>query len=151
MKTNIRKGNESDIAIIAGFQIKMALETENLALDPKSVEKGVQYFFDHQGTGFYLIAESKDLVCGCLLVQNEWSDWRNCFVWWIHSVYVLPEYRKNGIFALMYNYLKEKVEQNEELGGLRLFVDKTNIRAQKVYEKMGMNGDHYLLYEWMIR
>lgn len=151
MKINIRKGRESDVAMIAEFQIKMALETEDLVLDPKSVLKGVQYFFDHSGTGFYLIAESKDEVCGCLLVQNEWSDWRNCFVWWIHSVYVLPAYRKNGIFALMYNHLKEKVEQNEELGGLRLFVDKTNLRAQKVYEKMGMNGDHYLLYEWMIR
>jgi len=32
---------------------------------------------------------------------------------------------------------------------LRLYVDKRNIRAQQVYESLGMNGEHYTTYEWM--
>jgi len=28
-------------------------------------------------------------------------------------------------------------------------VDKTNKNAQKTYENVGMNGEHYQLFEWM--
>jgi hypothetical protein len=35
------------------------------------------------------------------------------------------------------------------LMGLRLYVDKHNKSAQEVYEKLGMNKDHYELYEWL--
>jgi hypothetical protein len=34
-------------------------------------------------------------------------------------------------------------------GGLRLYVDTTNIRAQAVYAALGMNGDHYCVFEDM--
>ena len=30
---------------------------------------------------------------------------------------------------------------------IRLYVDKTNFRAQKVYQKLGMAECHYLMYE----
>ncbi|MBE0641297.1 MAG: GNAT family N-acetyltransferase, partial [Bacteroidales bacterium] len=80
---------------------------------------------------------------------REWSDWRNGWVWWIQSVYVLPEYRGKGVYAEMYAYLKEIVVRNTEVLGLRLYVDQRNVQACKVYERLGMNGDHYSLYEWM--
>jgi hypothetical protein len=41
------------------------------------------------------------------------------------------------------------VEADASLGGLRLYVDKRNISAQIVYESLGMNGEHYQLYEWL--
>jgi ribosomal protein S18 acetylase RimI-like enzyme len=31
--------------------------------------------------------------------------------------------------------------------GLRLYVDKSNVRAQQVYQAMGMNGEHYSVFE----
>jgi ribosomal protein S18 acetylase RimI-like enzyme len=34
-------------------------------------------------------------------------------------------------------------------GGLRLYVDTTNTRAQQVYASLGMNGDHYRVFEDM--
>ena len=34
-------------------------------------------------------------------------------------------------------------------GGVRLYVDKTNTNAQRVYSKLGMNGEHYQLFEYM--
>jgi hypothetical protein len=33
--------------------------------------------------------------------------------------------------------------------GLRLYVDERNTRAQKVYKALGMNGDHYRVFEAM--
>jgi ribosomal protein S18 acetylase RimI-like enzyme len=145
----IRPGLLFDIATIADFQIKMALESENMNLDPAIVDKGVSAVFDDPSKGKYWVAESHGEVIGCLLTVAEWSDWRNGTVLWIHSVYVLPEKRQQGVYKALYQHLKEMVQASPEYRGLRLYVDKTNLRAQKVYESLGMTGEHYHLYEWM--
>ena len=145
----IRPGLLFDIPVIADYQIKMALETENMKLDPPTVDKGVSAVFDDPSKGKYWLAEADGKVVGCLLTVPEWSDWRNGTVLWIHSVYVPPEYRQHGVYKKLYTHLKEMVQTSPEYRGLRLYVDKSNINAQKVYEALGMSGEHYHLYEWM--
>lgn len=49
----------------------------------------------------------------------------------------------------MYAHIQNLVKENENIRGIRLYVDKTNIGAQKTYENTGMNGEHYQLFEWM--
>lgn len=150
MSITIRPGLLFDIETIADFQVKMAFETENgLKLDPPTVIKGVTAVIDDPSKGKYWIAEISGDVAGCLLTVPEWSDWRNGTVLWIHSVYVKPEYRKNGVYKALYQHLKNIVAESNDLRGLRLYVDKTNIRAQQVYQNLGMNGEHYHLFEWM--
>lgn len=145
----IRKAAASDIVQIANFQVEMAMETENFILNPLECRKGVQKLFDEPHLGYYLVAEENNELIACLLVQNEWSDWRNRMVWWIHSVYVHPDFRMMGVYKAMYEHLQAVVEDNEMLGGLRLFVDKRNISAQQAYRRLGMTDEHYLLFEWM--
>lgn len=145
----IRPGLLFDAGVIANFQIRMALETENLTLDPDTVEKGVSAVFDDPSKGKYWVAESQGEVVGCLLTVPEWSDWRNGTVLWIHSVYVLPSHRKHGVFKKLYQHLKNTVESSSDLRGLRLYVDKSNVVAQRVYESLGMSGEHYHLFEWL--
>ena len=145
----IRQAQRGDIPIIAGFQMAMALETENLTLDPDKVAKGVAAVFDKPSRGFYYVAEDKDKIAGCLLTTFEWSDWRNGTVLWIQSVYVLPDYRRQGIYAALYRYVKNLVENDPDLFGIRLYADISNTVAHKAYIKMGMNGDHYKTFEWM--
>jgi ribosomal protein S18 acetylase RimI-like enzyme len=145
----IRPGLLFDIDVIAEYQIKMALETEGLKLDPKTVGDGVSAVFDDPSKGKYWLAEADGQVVGCLLAIAEWSDWRNGTVLWIHSVYVDLQYRKNGIYTKLYEHLKKMVEESHELRGLRLYVDKSNLKAQKIYEGLGMSGEHYYLYEWL--
>ncbi len=143
----IRNAHTSDIETIAGFQAAMAMETENIKLDPETVIKGVKAVFDEPSKGFYLISEIEDEVVACLMITLEWSDWRASTIWWIQSLYVKPEWRKKGIYKNMYIHLKEKMTGNDSVGGIRLYVDKSNTRAQKVYEALGMDGEHYRLYE----
>ena len=149
MNIKIRPGLLFDIQVIADYQIKMALETENMKLDPATVELGVSAIFDDPAKGKYWLAELNGNVIGCLLTIPEWSDWRNGTVLWIHSVYVHPDHRQNGVYRSLYGHLKKMVQESKEFRGLRLYVDKTNMRAQKVYEALGMSGEHYHLYEWM--
>ena len=149
MDIKIRPGLLFDIQTIADFQVKMAFETENMKLDPPTVIKGVTAVLDDPSKGKYWLAELNGVVVGSLLTIPEWSDWRNGTVLWIHSVYVPPEHRKLGIFKKLYTHLKTMVETSPELRGLRLYVDKTNVPAQNFYEALGMNGEHYHLFEWM--
>ncbi len=146
---NFREAVKNEYKLIAGFQQKMALETENYHLDTKIVTNGVLAVFDDTNKGKYYIVEEDGKVIASLLTTYEWSDWRNSKVIWIQSVYVLPEYRKKGVFKLMYSEIKKIVKSSLEFSGIRLYVDKTNLNAQKVYTKIGMQGEHYRLFEDM--
>lgn len=149
MSVNIRPGLLFDIDVIADFQVQMAFETEKLKLDPPTVKLGVSAVMDDPTKGKYWLAEINGKVVGCLLTVPEWSDWRNGTVLWIHSVYVIPQFRKHGVFKSLYQHLTKLVNEANELRGLRLYVDKTNSEAQKVYSKLGMSCDHYHLFEWL--
>jgi len=87
-------------------------------------------------------------VIASLLITYEWSDWRNTNVWWFQSVYVLPGYRRTGIFRSMYQHIKNEAEK-ENIAGLRLYVETNNTIAQNTYENLGMKSLHYKMYEWM--
>jgi len=149
MQITTRFATAKEAKEIIDFQIAMALETESLALDRQTVEKGVAYVFLNKEKAVYLVAEADNIVVGSLMLTYEWSDWRNGMVVWIQSVYVLPEHRKKGVFNSMFQFVKEMVDNNPYYCGIRLYVDKTNVNAQKVYTKLGMNGDHYATFELM--
>ena len=147
---NFRKAKPEEYKVIAGFQEKMAWETEHFKLNTDTVLKGVKAVFEDNSKGEYYIVEEDGKITASLLTTYEWSDWRNNFVIWIQSVYVLPEYRKKGVFNLMYSEIKNIVKNNQNYSGIRLYVDKTNKNAQKVYTKIGMQGKHYSLFEEML-
>lgn len=149
MEIKISKAEISDAPIIVDFQLKMAMETENIALDKGILKQGVQAVFKDSSLAQYYVAKAEGKIIASLMITYEWSDWRNRKVWWIQSVYVIPEFRRRGIFTMFYDFIKEIVEKSEDVGGIRLYVDKTNSPAQKTYTKVGMNGEHYQLFEWM--
>ena len=144
----VRRAKASDIDAIVSFQIEMAKETEDLDLDAAIVKKGVEAVFNHPEKGTYFIAEDEHPIAS-LMITPEWSDWRNATVYWLQSVYVLPEYRQAHAFSKMFRYVFERIEKDPESAGLRLYVDKSNQKAINVYEKLGMDGSHYRLFELM--
>jgi GNAT superfamily N-acetyltransferase len=145
----VRKAIKEDAELIAAFQLAMALETEQLILDPHIVDCGVRAVFEDPNRGNYYVAEIDGEVISSLLTTFEWSDWRNGTVLWIQSVYVLPQYRRHGVYRKMYRYLQEMVLNDNNLRGIRLYADISNTPAHLTYLKMGMNADHYQTFEWI--
>ena len=143
----VRRASQLDIDNISDFNIAMALETEGKDLDPESVREGVLAVFNRDDLGFYVIAECSGLPIGQLLITYEWSDWRNALFWWIQSVYVRPEYRRQGVYKALHYYVSECARQQDEVCGLRLYVDKDNRIAQGVYSGLQMRPTHYDMYE----
>jgi len=135
--------------MLADFQCALALESENVTLDRPVLEAGMAALLNDPHKGVYYVAEDAGQIVGCHMITYEWSDWRNGMVLWLQSVYVRESHRGRGVFRKMYDNLVTMVQQDKGLRGLRLYVDKTNASAQKVYEAMGMDGSHYTVYEWM--
>jgi len=149
MNIVVRDALKSDLDEILDFQISMAKETESIDLERDVLKIGVSSVLEDSAKAKYFIADNEGEAAGMLMITTEWSDWRNGWVWWIQSVYVKPGYRKMGVYKMLYNHIKKIVGSSDELKGIRLYVDKRNVRAQQVYESLGMTGDHYTTYEWM--
>ena len=146
--TMIRAARLDDLDAIVAGNVALAEETESLRLDRDTLCDGVGALLEGRAPGRYWLAESGGKVVGQLLITFEWSDWRNRMVWWIQSVYVWPEARRHGVFRALYDHARQQARA-ENAGGLRLYVDVTNHRAQAVYASLGMKGDHYRVFEDM--
>ena len=145
----VRKAKNKDKNSILQFQLAMSKETENIDLDPETVSNGVLAVIKDETKGCYYVAETEGKVIGSLLTTFEWSDWRNGTILWIQSVYVLPEYRRKGVYRQLYSHIKKLVFENDNLKGIRLYTEKNNLTAQKAYKKLGMDADHYITFEWL--
>jgi GNAT superfamily N-acetyltransferase len=146
----IRLAKKEETAALVEFNQAMALETEGKTLDTQILQSGVAAVFDDDKKGFYVVAEEDEKIVGGLMVTFEWSDWRNGWFWWIQSVYILPHFRGKGIYRLLYDFVKEAARARGDVCGFRLYVEKENAGAQKVYEKLGMEETYYLMYEEMV-
>ena len=149
MEIVTRAATVTDAGPIIEFQLAMARETEGVELDEPVVTRGVHAVFGQPSHGRYFVAVSGDEVIASLLITYEWSDWRNGTVWWIQSVYVRPAFRRRGVYGRMYETVRAAAERDANVRGIRLYVDRRNTSAQEVYRRCGMNGEHYLVYEWM--
>lgn len=143
----IRFATEEDVPELVEFNQAMALETEGKHLDAETLSNGVRAVFADEKKGFYVVAEDGEKIVGGLMVTCEWSDWRNAWFWWIQSVYILPEARGRSIYTHLYDFVKRKATEVGDVCGFRLYVEKKNIHAQRVYEKVGMKASDYQMYE----
>lgn len=146
----IRLARKEDSTALVEFNQAIALETEGKSLHTDTLTGGVKAVFEDEKKGFYVVAEDKGKIVGGLMITFEWSDWRNNWFWWIQSVYILPDYRGKKIYSLLYQFVKNEANKQGNVCGFRLYVEKENERAQKVYEKLGMGETYYLMYEEMV-
>jgi GNAT superfamily N-acetyltransferase len=147
MNVTVRIAANADSTIVADYNAMMAKETEGIELNRDRLRKGTEALFADPSKGIYYIAEVDGKIVGQLMITYEWSDWRNATFWWIQSVYVHPEYRKQGIFRSLYRHIEAIAQKRGDVCGLRLYVDQSNKHAQQTYEALGMHRSHYQMME----
>ena len=152
MAIQVRPARPDDLEQLVGFNAAMALETEGLELDPERLRSGVAAVLAPPETGgpergSYHVAEADGAVVGALMVTREWSDWRNGWFWWIQSVYVTPEHRRRGVLSALYERVLAQARGTPGVAGVRLYVERSNARARRAYERLGMSTSSYRLLE----
>ncbi len=147
----VRLAEDKDSETIADFNIAMAWETERKKLELPVVVKGVQTLLNNPRHGFYVVVETAGAVAGSCMVTYEWSDWRCGLFWWIQSVYVKPEFRRQKVFSTLYEFLKEKASREPNVCGFRLYVEGANRTAQNTYRQVGMEATSYKIFEELLK
>jgi ribosomal protein S18 acetylase RimI-like enzyme len=142
----IRLATAADAGVLIEFNAAMALETEGKELLPDVIGAGVHSLLANPAAGFYVVAEQDGLI-GSLMITKEWSDWRNGTFWWIQSVYVRPQSRRQGVYRKLYRHVQELAANDPKVCGFRLYVERDNSRAQATYSALGMKQTHYLVFE----
>lgn len=144
----VRAATIDDAEFIAGGNIAMAQETEDKPLDAAIVGPGVRALLEDPMKGRYFVATIDDVPAGQLMLTTEWSDWRNADFWWIQSVYVLPEFRRHGVFRALFNFVESEAHATTGVCGIRLYVERDNARARKTYLDLGAAMTDYDMMEW---
>ena len=145
---SIRPATPSDGVGIVDFNFRLAVESENKTLDRSTLESGVAALLEDPGKGsYFLAATGSGEIVGQLMITYEWSDWRNGLFWWLQSVYVIPEFRKQGVFTELLNHVSALALGDPEVCGIRLYVDKDNAPAQSTYGARGFEHGNYELME----
>ena len=147
MTIDFRRATETDANLIARYNAAMARETEHLELDGERVRRGVEAALRDPAKGFYVLALADGRVAGQCMVTFEWSDWWNGMRWWLQSVYVHPDYRGVGLFPKLFEHVRGLAASEGTVCCLRLYVERENHRAQRVYQKLGFRETSYHLYE----
>jgi len=147
MTLHVRDASPDDAQTMSDFNSRMASETEDRLLDPELIDSGVAAILANSSKGRYWVAEADGNVVGQIMVSYEWSDWRNATLWWNGSVYVHEKYRRKGVFSTLYRHVESLARQDQEVCGLRLYVEQDNKRAQETYLKLGMVKPGYLVME----
>lgn len=147
MNISIRQATQADALTIADHNTAMAREIEEIELDRERLLRGVRAVVNDAAKGFYVVAEADGRVVGQLMITFEWSDWRNGTFWWIQSVYVDPGARGLGVYTKLHEWVSAQAEAQQDVCGIRLYVDKSNHNAQRTYRRLGMTPAVYDMYE----
>ena len=143
----IRDARWEDAGIIADYNTRMALETENKTLSQETIQSGVERGIVQPEKCRYFVAEQDSVMVGQAMITFEWSDWRNGELWWLQSVYVHPDHRRRGVFSKLFRHIESLARQNPDVRGLRLYVEEDNAVGQSVYSSLGMVHAGYHVYE----
>ena len=146
----IRDATASDLETIVDFNCRLAWESEQKELNLQTLRPGVAAALADAAKARYFVAIAGEDIVGQIMCTYEWSDWRNGNLWWIQSVYVRPEFRRQGVFRALYGHVQRLAQQSPGVAGLRLYVEHHNHVAQQVYAELGMKpaGYHVLEAIW---
>ncbi len=147
MALTIRRATPLDAPVVVEFNRLLAEESEGKTLDLSTLSVGVEKALADPAKAIYFLVEENGTTLGQLSITTEWSDWRNGWLWWIQSVYVRPEARRRGVFRSLYKHVTESAKQAGEVIGIRLYVERENVRAHKTYLGMGMEWTSYLVMQ----
>lgn len=123
---------------IAGEKIYMLRSTEEALYTKEGETAKIENYLNKEGS-LYLIAESENKIAGYLDFQN--GPFKKTKHAGSFSLYLLKEYRDDGIGAMLLSTLIEWAEKNPVIEKVTLNVFSTNEKAQMLYKKLGFKEE----------
>ena len=150
-RLRFRPANSNDIATLADFNCRLAMETEGKTLDAAIVRSGVTRGLNVGDEVQYFVAEAEGNIVGQIMLTREWSDWRDGWMAWLQSVYVVADFRGQGIFRGLLNHAKQQLRSQPDVVCLRLYVEQENETAIATYRRLDFEDPGYRVLEMPLR
>ncbi len=142
-----RSAKPADVETIAELNCRLARETEEKELNPATVRLGVARGLELSPEVRYFVAEANFAVVGQIMLTREWSDWRNGWMIWLQSVYVVAESRGQGVFRSLLSHAIEAAAVQGDVVNVRLYVEHANEAAKATYRRLGFCDAGYQVME----
>ena len=147
IQISIRNAVSTDIDVLTDFNCRLAAETEGKPLASNTVRSGVTRGLSVGDEVRYFVAEADENIVGQLMLTREWSDWRDGWVVWLQSVYVVADYRGRGVFRQLLDHVKTQMQTEPDVVCLRLYVEEDNDAAKSTYARLGFDATGYRVME----
>ena len=146
----VRRGLQKDLPQLLQLTKDLAKETENgLVLDDAlltiGIGRGLSTTPDDAASPIYFVGiassdQGDEQIVGFLAISPEWSDWWATWYWWVISVFVDANRRRQGVATLLF----EAMQQEADTIGVQtvnLRVETANADAQTFYHNIGFAID----------
>ena len=78
------------------------------------LRNGLRKLVSSPDLGFHLVAEAEGVTVGMLRVCFEWSPYRDGTFWWVENVYVVPDWRRKGVYSAMHKHILSEAEEDPD-------------------------------------
>lgn len=135
----IRQATAGDLETIVDMVASITWETEGREQDKGRLIKSTTQLFENPAKGFCLVADAGGQVVGIVVVTYLWSYYRSGTTWWLDAVYVDADWRRRGVFSLLYDRVLQSARSSADSIGIGLRVVHDNHVAKAAYSRKGMS------------
>jgi GNAT superfamily N-acetyltransferase len=143
MTFSVRQARIDDLETLVSFTTWEAREAEGLEINENIIREGIRAGIENPAMATYWVLESEDCeIVGSVSVVKEWSDWNAAYYHWIQSMFIVEEYRGQGLMRVLVDAVRSQARKENGLE-IRLYVHKDNKRARKAYRRDGFSDAPY--------
>lgn len=147
MIVKYRTYRPADHTIVVGCIKNFYKEYSGTIFMDHDIENTIESLFNHSDRGTIIVFENDNVIIGYSLLINFWSNEYKGNILYIDEIYVLPEYRSQGIGSRFVKYIINSKFNNYV--ALHLEVSPQNKKAKKLYEQLGFKPyqNEVLIYQ----
>ena len=138
-EVRVRRANAGDLETIVDMVASITWETEGREQDKDRLIKSTTQLLENPAKGFCLVADAGGQTVGIVVVTYLWSYYRSGTTWWLEAVYVHADWRRRGVFSLLYDQVLQWARSSPDSIGIGLRVVHDNHVAKAAYSRKGMS------------
>lgn len=136
MNIKYRSFENSDRKIITEMILDLYLEDNSIKpMTPEKINRTFGAFRSHPEKGRIMVIESDGVIAGYSILLDFWSNEFGGNILFVDELFVKKEYRGQSIATDFIKYISQN--RSEETVALQLQVTPSNIKARKLYERLG--------------